>query len=107
MPHFLTAIRSGLRTGEPKWVIPGLVLLAAAVFVLANLPTGQPAPVSGRVTGCVSSVARLTGGQYVTCTFALSDGTVQRSEVSAFLTPGTVVTFRRYDRRLIGSVYAL
>ena len=107
MPHLLAAIRSGLKTGEPKWVIPGLVLLAGGVFVFANLPTGQPTPVPGRVTGCVSSVARLTGGQYVTCTFTLSDGTTQRSEVAAPLAPGTVVTFQRYDRRLLGSVYAL
>ena len=107
MSHLLTAICSGLRTGEPKWVIPGLVLVSAGVFVFANLPGGEPTLVIGRVTDCVSRVARLTGAQSVTCSFALSDGTTQRSEVAAPLTPGTLVTFRRYDRHLMGSFYEL
>ena len=107
MAHLLTAIRSGLRTGEPKWVIPGLTLIASGAFVFANLPIGDPTPVTGRVTSCISSVVRLSGGPSVTCTVALSDGTTQRSQVAAPLAPGTVVTFNRYDRRLVGSDYVL
>jgi hypothetical protein len=106
MYRLFANISSGLRTGEPKWVIPGMILVAAALFVFFNAPVGEGVAVRGSVTGCVSGVQRLTGAQSVSCTVKLDDGTIQQTEAPGHSSPGAQITFHRYERRIIGTYYS-
>jgi len=105
MANLFTNIRNGLRTGEPNWVIPGLIFLSATIFVILNEPGEDGVAVNGQVTNCFYGEQRLTGTQFVNCTVKLDDGTVQSTHALGYLSPGTHVTFRRYKRRLMGTYY--
>jgi hypothetical protein len=106
VPEILATLRRGLSTGEPKWVIPVAILLAAGVLTFANLPVGEGVEVRGLVKGCVTTVQRLTGGQVVSCRVELVDGTVQQIEMVGFSDEGSVVVIRRYPRRFFGYSYS-
>jgi len=105
MSGVVDSIRSGLRTGEPKWVIPSLVFGVAATFVFLNGPIGESTSIRGSVTSCRAFVQRLTGAQVVACAVELDDGTRQSYDATIVLPSGTRVSFQRYARRLIGTLY--
>ena len=52
MGTVVALLRSGFRTGEPKWVIPGTIFLVFGVFYFLNLPYGDSTDVRGFVKNC-------------------------------------------------------
>lgn len=109
MSQLFANIRSGLKTGEPKWVIPALIFFGAAILIFLNAfinaPERDGVVVDGQVTNCMYGVERLTGAQHVTCSVKLDDGTVQQRYGAEYLPSGTHVAYQRFQRRLFGAVY--
>ena len=100
---FARQLRSGFRTGEPKWVIGSTVLLAGAVFVALNGPVGDPERIAGTVLECSSVSERHRPGAVVSCVVLLDDGTRESVRVTRDLEFGHRVHFLRYERRIVGT----
>jgi hypothetical protein len=102
---FTRDVIAGLRTGKPKWVIPGVCIAAAIpAFFVVNGPVGEPTRRQGRVIACGPHVHWLTRIETPFCSAELSDGSFYSfQEPDYFNRYGHVVTILRFQRRFVGT----
>ncbi len=101
---FARNVTAGLKTGKPRWVIPGVCVVAAIpVFFVLNGPVGEPTRSQARVLGCGPHVHWLTRIKTQYCVAEVSDGTIypfQESDLSVY---GRAVTVLHFQRRFFGT----
>ena len=102
--RFARDVASGLRTGKPRWVIPGACIAAAiAAFFVLNGPVGEPARTPARVIACGPHVNWLTRIKTRYCAAQLGDGSIYSFEEPDPSVYGRTITILRYQRRFAGT----
>jgi hypothetical protein len=105
---FARNFAAGLKTGRPRWVIPGTCIAAAILALLVlNGPVGEPTRTQGRVIACGPHPHWLTRINTLSCAVELSDGSIYFFKELDHGDYDHGVTMLRFQRRFVGTHHAV